>query len=68
MTAFPAFPEFRERRGGGPVRAAAVLLAVVLFAAGCSFKLPGAGIPSRMYVLTPKSTFPPDLPTVDWQL
>lgn len=31
-------------------------------------ELPGSGDPSRLYVLTPKSTFPDNLPTVDWQL
>ena len=31
-------------------------------------ELPGSGEPSRLYVLTPKSTFPENLPTVEWQL
>ena len=31
-------------------------------------ELPGSGEASRLYVLTPKSTFPESLPTVDWQL
>jgi cholesterol transport system auxiliary component len=31
-------------------------------------ELPGSGEASRLYVLTPKSTFPENLPTVDWQL
>lgn len=31
-------------------------------------ELPGSGDPSRLYVLTPKSTFPENLPTVNWQL
>ena len=31
-------------------------------------ELPGSGDPSRLYVLTPKNTFPENLPTVDWQL
>lgn len=37
-------------------------------AAACAVKLPGNGEPPRIYVLTPKSTFPDDLPNVDWQL
>lgn len=36
--------------------------------AGCSVALPGSGDPPRIYVLTPKSTFPEDIPSVDWQL
>lgn len=34
--------------------------------AACSF--PGGGDPAQLYVLTPKSTFDPGLPQVDWQL
>lgn len=34
--------------------------------AGCA--LPGSGEPPQLYSLTPKSTFDPDLPAVDWQL
>jgi cholesterol transport system auxiliary component len=33
---------------------------------GCA--LPGAGEPPQLYTLTPKSTFDPSLPKVDWQL
>jgi cholesterol transport system auxiliary component len=33
---------------------------------GC--QLPGGGEPPNLYTLTPKSTFSPDLPKVDWQL
>lgn len=36
--------------------------------AGCSNLLPGQQPPPQLYRLTPKSTFPPDLPTVNWQL
>lgn len=36
--------------------------------AGCSVQLPGSGAPPRVFVLTPKSTFDDNLPTVDWQL
>lgn len=34
----------------------------------CGGFLPGQGPPPRLFVLTPKSTFSDDLPTVDWQL
>lgn len=30
--------------------------------------LPGGGEPPNLYTLTPKSTFSPDVPRVDWQL
>ncbi|MEO1190584.1 MAG: ABC-type transport auxiliary lipoprotein family protein [Pseudomonadota bacterium] len=35
---------------------------------GCGALLPGSGPPPNLYRLTPKSTFDPGLPTVDWQL
>jgi cholesterol transport system auxiliary component len=44
---------------------AAVLLPALL--AGCSL-FPGQGDPPQLYTLTPKSTFAPDLPAVQWQL
>ena len=34
----------------------------------CALDLPGSAPPPRIYVLTPKSTFPEDIPSVDWQL
>jgi len=34
----------------------------------CSLPLPGQGPPPSLYRLTPKSTFRPDLPDVEWQL
>ena len=34
----------------------------------CSLPDLGSGPPPDLYVLSPKSTFPDDLPTVDWQL
>ena len=48
---------------------AAGLLATVLVAGACdgSF-LPGSSDPTQLYVLTPKSTYPDDLPNVRWQL
>lgn len=51
-----------NRRQWGIGAAAALLLG------GCSVALPGSGQPPRIYVLTPKSTFDPGLPSVDWQL
>lgn len=35
--------------------------------AGCEY-IPGQGPPPALYRLTPKSTFPSDLPPADWQL
>lgn len=48
-------------------RRALMLGAAVLILAGCS-GLPLGGPPPQLYTLSPKSTFPPDLPSVDWQL
>ncbi|MGH6948783.1 MAG: ABC-type transport auxiliary lipoprotein family protein [Kiloniellales bacterium] len=46
-----------------------VLLAPGLLGLGaCQLPVPGQGPPPTLYRLTPKSTFSPDLPTVDWQL
>jgi cholesterol transport system auxiliary component len=49
------------------LRAAALTLPAALLA-GCADLIPGQGAPPNLYRLTPKSTFPDDLPTVDWQL
>lgn len=46
----------------------AVRLAPLLALAGCSDIIPGQGPPPQLFRLTPKSTFPEDLPTVSWQL
>lgn len=43
-------------------------LALVLAVAACTSLLPGPGDPPQFFVLTPKSTFDPDLPAADWQL
>jgi cholesterol transport system auxiliary component len=48
------------------VLAIAALAATSLSA--CSLPDLGSGPPPDLYVLSPKSTFPEDLPTVDWQL
>lgn len=45
-----------------------VLLAALLPALGGCSLLPGQGDPPQLYTLTPKSTFAPDLPSVQWQL
>lgn len=41
---------------------------VVALAGGCSQIIPGSGPPPRLFRLSPKNTFPDDLPKVDWQL
>ncbi len=53
-------------RGRFKVLSIAVLAAVALSA--CSLPDFGSGPPPDLYVLSPKSTFPDDLPSVDWQL
>ncbi|MGZ0187679.1 MAG: ABC-type transport auxiliary lipoprotein family protein [Alphaproteobacteria bacterium] len=35
---------------------------------GCESVIPGSGPSPRLYRLTPKSTFPDNMPSVDWQL
>jgi len=48
---------------------AVALAAAALALGGCSGIVPGLDAPPpRIYDLTPKSTYPEDLPTVDWQL
>jgi cholesterol transport system auxiliary component len=43
-------------------------LALVPAASSCTSLIPGGGAPPQLYVLTRKSTFPPDLPPVSRQL
>ena len=45
-----------------------VLIAAAGLLALGACQLPGGGEPPSLYTLTPKSTFSPDLPKVDWQL
>ena len=47
----------------------ATLIAATVLVAGCDTTLlPGSGDPVQLYVLTPKSTYPDDIASVDWQL
>ena len=48
--------------------AALALMAALALAGACGITLPGTGERSQLYVLTPKSTYPDDLPVVEWQL
>lgn len=50
------------------LRAAALALAVILASAVGGCALPGSGDPAQLYVLSPKNSFPADLPKVEWQL
>jgi len=43
------------------------LLGGTLLLVGCNI-LPKVQEPTTLYTLTPKTTYPPDLPTVNWQL
>lgn len=56
--------DFTRRRAAQLFGGAALAPAL----AACAVDLPGSGEPARIFVLTPKSTFPDDLPKVDWQL
>ncbi len=53
------------RRGVLRLAAAGPLAAL---AAACDLTVPGQGPPPNLYRLTPKSSFPEDLPEVGWQL
>ena len=56
-----------KRRKAAWVRSRGTIAVLVLVAAGCTV-LPGDKPLPRLFVLTPKSTFDTDIPTVDWQL
>lgn len=68
LLARPAAAGLTRRRllrglgGGLPLLAAPALLS------GCADIIPGQSPPPELFRLTPKSTFPEGLPTVDWQL
>lgn len=53
---------------GAKTMAALGMAAALALTAGCDITLPGTGERAQLYVLTPKSTYPDDLPKVDWQL
>ena len=55
-------------RGGPPRRLLLGGAALAPFLAGCTGLIPGIGEPAQLYVLTPKTTFSPDLPRATWQL
>ena len=57
-----------ERTAGALPRRGALALIGATALAGCERLLPGAGPAPRLYRLTPKSTFPEGMPSVDWQL
>lgn len=57
-----------SRRGAARLAAGAAAASALPALGACSFSLPGSGAPPRIYVLTPKSTFPENLPRVSWQL
>lgn len=54
---------------GRTIRSAWLVAAgsIALTLGGCGLEL-GSGPPPDLYVLSPKSTFPDDIPKVDWQL
>ncbi len=58
-------PDLHDRRRLG---LAALVLTLAGALAACESVVPGRGPPPDLYRLTPKSTFAPDLPTVEWQL
>lgn len=58
----------RTRRAGGAILAAVLAIGGLLALGGCADLLQVNGSPSTRYTLTPKSSFPADLPAVSWQL
>jgi cholesterol transport system auxiliary component len=50
------------------MRRRSFLLGAATLLGGCSGLLPGSGEAPQIYVLTPKTTFAPDLPKANWQL
>ena len=50
------------------IRNAIAVVALASALVGCGISLPGSGPAPDLYDLSPKSTFPTDLPNVQWQL
>jgi cholesterol transport system auxiliary component len=50
------------------LRTLAAVALVAMLAGGCSNLLPGTSEPPRLFTLTPKTTFDPNLPRASWQL
>lgn len=56
-------------RPGNKMRVIATALGASLLLIGCAGGLlPGSNEPPKLFLLTPKSTYPKALPNVDWQL
>ncbi len=71
LSSRPAIARARASGGGLPRRGVLRLAAagpLAALAAACDLSVPGQGPPPNLYRLTPKSSFPEDLPEVDWQL
>ena len=71
LSSRPATARPRASGGGLPRRGVLCLAAagpLAALAAACDLSVPGQGPPPNLYRLTPKSSFPEDLPEVDWQL
>jgi cholesterol transport system auxiliary component len=64
----PSPPSRRGLLRGGLAFGAAAAAALPAGLSGCSGLIPGFGEPPQLYVLTPKTTFRPDLPNVTAQL
>ena len=71
LSSRPAVGRLKQAGKGLPRRGVLRLAAVgplAALAAACDLTVPGQGPPPNLYRLTPKSSFPEDLPEVDWQL
>jgi len=55
------------KRMRSPARTIGAVLVAAALLAGCGV-VPGTGTPPRVFVLSPKTTYSPDLPKVAWQL
>ena len=71
LSSRPATGRLKQAGKGLPRRGVLRLAAagpLAALAAACDLTVPGQGPPPNLYRLTPKSSFPEDLPVVDWQL